>query len=69
MDIPNGFIKIQLKIDNTDIDKLKKKLTKKIYYYKEKGIKLIRPKYYYYKEWNIMIPEQIFELTKTLKTI
>jgi len=59
--------KVQLKIDDSDIDKLKKKLTKKIPYYKEKGIRLIRPKYYYYKEWNIMLPEQIFELTKILK--
>ncbi len=61
--------KIQLKIDNQDLDKLKKKLTKKIFYFKEKGIKLIRPKYYYYNEWNIMLPEPIFEMTKVLKVV
>jgi predicted transcriptional regulator of viral defense system len=61
--------KIQLKIENSDLDKIKKKLTKKIPYYKEKGIKLIRPKYNYYKDWNIMIPEQLFELTKIAKPV
>lgn len=59
--------KVQLKIDKEDLEKIRKRLTKKIYYYKEKGIRLMRPKYYYYKDWNIMIPDQLFELTKMLK--
>jgi len=61
--------KTQLKIDDSDIEKLRKKLSKKIFYYKERGIKLIRPRYYYYKEWNIMLPEQLYELAKNLKPI
>ena len=59
--------KTQLKIDDSDIEKLRKKLSKKIFYFKERGIKLIRPKYHYYKDWNIMLPEHMFELAKTLK--
>lgn len=58
--------KSNLKIDDSDIEKLRKKLSKKIYYYKERGIKLIRPRYKYFKEWNIMIPEQLFELSKSM---
>jgi predicted transcriptional regulator of viral defense system len=61
--------KSNLKIDNDDIDKIRKKLTKKIYYFKERGIKLIRPKYYYFKEWNIMLPDHLFELAKTIRPI
>jgi len=59
--------KTELKIDESDIDKLKKKLSKKTFYFKERGIKLIRPRYHYYKEWNIMLPEHLFEMTKTMK--
>jgi predicted transcriptional regulator of viral defense system len=59
--------KTNLKIDNADLEKLRKKLTKKIYYFKERGIKLIRPKYHYLKEWNIMLPEHLFEIAKVLK--
>jgi len=59
--------KQNLKIDDQELDKIRKKLSKKIYYYKERGIKLIRPRYRYYKEWNIMIPEHQYELIKTLK--
>ena len=55
-----------LKVDETEFEKIRKKLTKKIYYYKERGIKLIRPRYHYYKEWNIMIPDHQYELVKTL---
>jgi len=56
--------KNNLKIDNDDIEKIRKKLTKKIYYFKERGIKLIRPKYHYYKPWNIMLPENLYKLTQ-----
>jgi predicted transcriptional regulator of viral defense system len=59
--------KTQLKIDSSDIDKLRKKLSKKIFYYKERGIKLIRPRYHYYKEWNIMLPEHLFEMAQAMK--
>jgi predicted transcriptional regulator of viral defense system len=61
--------KTELKLDASDIDKLRKKLSKKIFYFKERGIKLIRPRYYYYKEWNIMLPEQLFEIAKTMRPI
>jgi len=59
--------KQNLKIDEAELEKIRKKLSKKIYYYKERGIKLIRPRYYYYKEWNIMIPEHQYDLIKSLK--
>ena len=61
--------KSYIKIDQSDIEKLRKKLSKKIFYYKERGIKLVRPKYFYLKEWNIMLPEQIFEVAKIVKPI
>ncbi|MGV8141165.1 MAG: type IV toxin-antitoxin system AbiEi family antitoxin domain-containing protein [Candidatus Woesearchaeota archaeon] len=54
--------KTQLKIDESDLDKIRKKLSKKIYYFKERGIRLVRPRYKYYKEWNIMLPETLYEL-------
>jgi predicted transcriptional regulator of viral defense system len=56
-----------LKIDEDDLEKIRKRLTRKIYYFKERGIKLVRPKYHYNKEWNIMLPDHLFELTKILK--
>jgi len=59
--------KTELKIEESDIDKLRKKLTKKIFYFKERGIKLIRPRYQYYKEWNIMLPEHLFEMAIMMK--
>jgi predicted transcriptional regulator of viral defense system len=59
--------KTELKIDSSDIDKLRKKLSKKIFYFKERGIKLIRPRYHYYKEWNIMLPEHLFEMAKSMR--
>ncbi|MGV8150665.1 MAG: type IV toxin-antitoxin system AbiEi family antitoxin domain-containing protein [Candidatus Woesearchaeota archaeon] len=49
------------RIPEEDIDKIRKKLTKKIYYAREKGIRLIRPRYKYYGKWNIMITEQLYE--------
>jgi predicted transcriptional regulator of viral defense system len=54
--------KSQLKVEDSELDKLKKKLTKKTYYFKERGIRLTRPRYNYYKEWNIMIPEILYEM-------
>jgi len=59
--------KDNLKIENEDLEKIKKKLTKKTYYFKERGIRLIRPKYHYHKEWNIMLPDKLFELAKTAR--
>jgi predicted transcriptional regulator of viral defense system len=59
--------KTELKMNESDIDKIRKKLSKKIFYFKERGIKLIRPRYHYYKEWNIMLPEQLFEMIKAMK--
>ena len=61
--------KTQLKIDDSDIEKLRKKLSKKIFYYKERGIRLIRPRYYYYKEWNIMLPEHLFEIVRKINPV
>ena len=58
-----------LKIEQSEIESYKKKLTKKIYYYKEPGIRLIRPRYEYYKDWNIMITAQLHDLIKSLKQI
>jgi predicted transcriptional regulator of viral defense system len=50
--------------DSQELDKIRKKLTKKIFYAKERGIRLIKPRYKYYKPWNIMIPESLFDMTK-----
>jgi len=61
--------KTNLKLSDSDIDKIHKKLSKKIFYYKERGIKLIRPRYYYNKEWNMMIPEQLNEIVKTMRPV
>ncbi len=61
--------KTQLKMDESEIDKIRKKLSKKIFYFKERGIKLIRPRYHYYKEWNIMLPERLFEMIKAMKPV
>ncbi|MEM4711157.1 MAG: hypothetical protein QXL18_04365 [Candidatus Woesearchaeota archaeon] len=52
-----------LKIENEELEKIRKKLSKKIYYAKEKGLKLIKPKYKYYIKWNIMIPEELYTQT------
>jgi predicted transcriptional regulator of viral defense system len=59
--------KIQLKLSDGDIEKIHKKITKKIYYYKERKITLARPHYQYLKEWNIMLPENIFNIAKTIR--
>lgn len=53
------------KLSDEDLDKIRKKLSKKIFYSKEKGIKLIRPRYKYNAKWNIMIPENVYEMVKT----
>lgn len=45
-----------------ELEVIKKRLSKKIFYAKEKEIKLIRPRYRYYKKWNIMIPEQLYNI-------
>jgi hypothetical protein len=65
MDVCSPF----LKTDQQEIDKIKKKLSKKIYYYKEPGLRLIRPKYEYYKEWNIMITKELHDLIKSIKPV
>ena len=54
----------KLNIEINDLEKIKKKLSKKTYYAKEKELTLIKPKYKYYKQWNIMIPEKIHEMFK-----
>ncbi len=61
--------KTQIKISEADIEKIRSKLTKKINYYKERGIRLVRPRYHYNKEWNIMIPETLNEKIKTMKVV
>lgn len=57
LDATKAFNKLQ----EEDLEKIKKRLTKKIFYAREKGIKLIRPRYKYYRKWNMMIPENIYE--------
>ena len=59
--------KTQTKIGESELEKIRRKLTKKTYYFKERGIRLTRPRYYYNKEWNIMIPETLNETLKALK--
>jgi len=54
--------KDNLKISENDLTDIRKKLSKKTFYLKEKGLRLIKPKYKYYNKWNIMIPEKVFEL-------
>jgi predicted transcriptional regulator of viral defense system len=61
--------KIELKLSESDLEKIRRKLTKKIYYYKERGIRLTRPRYHYNKEWNIMIPETLNEVVKARKPV
>ncbi|MGV8171693.1 MAG: type IV toxin-antitoxin system AbiEi family antitoxin domain-containing protein [Candidatus Woesearchaeota archaeon] len=60
--------KTQIKLSEADIEKIHSKLTKKINYYKELGIRLVRPRYQYNKEWNIMIPETLSEKIRAIKT-
>jgi len=59
--------KAQAKIGESELEKIRRKLTKKIYYFKERGIRLTRPRYHYNKEWNIMIPETLNEVVKAMK--
>ena len=56
--------KTSLQLSDDDLKDIKKRLTKKIYYMKEKGLTLIKPKYKYYSKWNIMIPLNIYEMTQ-----
>lgn len=57
LDVTKSFTKLQ----EEDFEKIRKKLSKKIFYAREHGIKLIRPRYKYYGKWNIMIPEHLYE--------
>lgn len=61
--------KTQAKIGESELEKIRRKLTKKVYYFKERGIRLTRPRYHYNKEWNIMIPETLSETLKVLKPV
>jgi predicted transcriptional regulator of viral defense system len=54
--------KNSLDIRDEDLEEIRKKLTKKTFYLKEKGLSLIKPRYKYYQKWNIMIPERLFEM-------
>lgn len=56
LDATKSFTKLQ----DEDFEKIKKRLSKKIFYAKEKELKLIRPRYKYYNKWNIMIPEHLY---------
>lgn len=58
LDATKAFTKIQ----EEDLEKIKKKLTKKIFYAREKEVKLIRPRYKYYGKWNLMITEKLYEM-------
>ncbi|GIU69883.1 MAG: hypothetical protein KatS3mg002_1119 [Candidatus Woesearchaeota archaeon] len=58
LDITKPYIKAK----EEDTEVIRKKLSKKIFYAREKGIKLIRPRYKYYKKWNIMIPDNIYNI-------
>ena len=57
LDATKSFTKLQ----EEDFEKIRKKLSKKIFYAREHGIKLIRPRYKYYGKWNMMIPERLHE--------
>jgi predicted transcriptional regulator of viral defense system len=57
-----------LNIRDDEIEKLSKKLSKKIYYAKERGLTLMRPKYRYYQRWNIMLPEPLYNILQTKKS-
>jgi predicted transcriptional regulator of viral defense system len=57
LDATKSFTKLQ----EEDFEKIRKKLSKKIFYAREKEIKLIRPRYKYYGKWNMMIPENLYE--------
>lgn len=57
LDATKSFTKLQ----EEDFEKIRKKLSKKIFYAREKELKLVRSRYKYYGKWNIMIPEQLYE--------
>jgi predicted transcriptional regulator of viral defense system len=67
-----GFLleaaKQNLDIHDEELETIRKKLTKKTFYLKEKGLTLIRPRYRYYQKWNLMIPEDLMDMVKP-KTI
>lgn len=56
LDTTKAFTKLQ----EEDFEKIRKKLSKKIFYAREKELKLVRPRYKYYVKWNIMIPENLY---------
>lgn len=56
LDATKSFTKLQ----EEDFERIRKKLSKKIFYAREKELKLIRPRYKYYGKWNIMIPENLY---------
>jgi len=57
-------VKDYLRISSDDLERLRKKLGKKIYYAKERGLTLMRPKYKYYLKWNIMLPEPLYNIVQ-----
>ncbi|HGJ67636.1 TPA: hypothetical protein ENS27_19930 [bacterium] len=56
LDTTKSFTRLQ----EEDFEKIRKKLSKKIFYAREKELRLIRPRYKYYGKWNIMIPENLY---------
>jgi len=51
-----------LRLQDDDLGKIRQKLSKKIFYAREKGLTLIRPKYKYYGKWNMMINEDLYDM-------
>lgn len=56
LDATKSFTKLQ----EEDFENIRKKLSKKIFYAREKELKLVRPRYKYHNKWNIMIPENLY---------
>ncbi len=61
------LLETNLVITDNDLEKLRKKLSKKVYYMREKGLKVIKPKYKYDKTWNIMMTEELWNYIKSQK--
>ena len=55
-------IKEHYAISESDLEPIKKKLSKKIFYFREKGLRLTRPRYIFNNTWRVMIPEKNYDM-------
>ena len=51
-------VKEHYTISESDLEPIKKKLSKKIFYFRERGLRLTRPRYVFNNTWRVMIHEK-----------